>query len=101
MLSFLRRLFVAAADDGGARPRGHLLPLMLLSISCRRARRRRGGDPLLSKPWSYNKDDNDDNDNDNKDAVIASASKIDDDHDIIFFEVIGKAAEQQQRGQLQ
>ncbi len=67
-----------------------------LRISCQHARRRRGGDPLSSKPRSYNDDNNDDNDNDDKDAALASVSKNDNDHDIIFFAVVGEAAERQQ-----
>ncbi len=69
---------VVAVDDSGTCPRGCLLTLTPLSISSQCARRRRGGDPLPSKPQSYNDDNGDDNDNDNKDAVIASASKNDD-----------------------
>jgi hypothetical protein len=87
---------VVAADGGGTCPRGRLLTLTPLRISCQHVRRRRGGDPLLSKLWSYKNDNGDDNDNDDKDAAIASASKNDNDHDIVVFAVIGKAAEQQQ-----
>jgi hypothetical protein len=64
-----------------------------LCISFRRARRRRGRDPLSSKLRSYNDDDGDDNDDDNKDAVIASMSKNDDDYDIVFFTIVGKDVE--------
>jgi hypothetical protein len=88
--------FVAAADNSGTRLRGRLLTMMQLRIRCQRARRRRGGDPLSSKLWSYNDNKDNDNNNDDKDAVIASTSKNDDDHDIVFFAVIGKAAERQQ-----
>jgi hypothetical protein len=51
---------------------------------------------LSSKPQSYNDNNEDDNDNDDKDAVIASMSKNDDDHDIVFFAVVGEATERQQ-----
>ncbi len=64
-----------------------------LRINCQGTRMRRGKDPLLSKPRSYSYDDDDNNDDDDKDAAIASASKNDDNHDIVFFMVIGKAAE--------
>ncbi len=91
---------VAAVDDGGTRPLGHPLMLMPLRVSCLHTRRRRGGDPLLSRLRSYNDNGNDDNDDDDMDAVIASASKNDDDHDIVFFAVISQAAERQQRRRL-
>jgi hypothetical protein len=87
---------VGAVDNSGTRPHGCPLMLTPLRVSCRHARRRRGRDPLSSKPWSYNDDNDGDNDNDDKDAVNASVSKNDDNHDIIFIAVIGKAPEQQQ-----
>ncbi len=65
---------VAAANNGGTHLRGCPLTLMPLSVSCLCIRRRRDGYPLLSKPWSYNDNNNNDNVDDNKDAVIASAS---------------------------
>jgi hypothetical protein len=84
---------VAAAEDGGTRPRGRLLTLMPLRISCQRTRRRRSRDPLSPKLRCYNDDNNDDNNEDDKDSAVASVSNNDDDHDIVFFAVIGKAAE--------
>ncbi len=59
-------VIVRAADKGGTRSCGHLPTSTPL-------RRRRGGDPLLTKLQSN------DNDKDN-DASIASASKNDKDH---------------------
>ncbi len=81
---------VAAADDGGTRQCGRLLTLTPVRISCRCARRRRGWDPLSSNPRSYNNDNNDGNDNDDKNSVIASTSKNNDDHNIVFFAVLAK-----------
>jgi hypothetical protein len=88
---------VAAVDNGGTRLRRLLLTLTPLHISCQRARRRRGRDPLSSKLRNDNGDNKDDNDDDDKDAVIASASKNDDNHHIVYFAVIGEAAERQQQ----
>ncbi len=85
---------VAAVDDSGTCLCRHPLKLMPLHVSCRHARRRRGSDQLLSKLWSYNNDDNNDNEDDNKDALVASVSKNDDDHNIAFIAVFGKATEQ-------
>ncbi len=84
---------VAAADNGGTCLRGRQLTLTPLHISCQRTRRRRGGDPLSSKPRSYNDNNDSDNDNDDKDPAIASASKNDNNHDIIFFLIVSKATE--------
>jgi hypothetical protein len=47
-----KRVVTTAAEDNGTRPCGCLPTLTLSHVSCRRARRRRGGDPLLSKPES-------------------------------------------------
>jgi hypothetical protein len=91
---------VAAVGDGRTRPRRHPLTLTPLRDSCQHVMRRRGKDPLSSKPWSYNDNDDDDNDSDNKDSVIASASKNNDDHDIVLFMDVSKAAERQQQRQL-
>ncbi len=47
-----KRVVIAAAEDGGTRPCGYLPMSTLLHVSRHHARRRRGGDPLLSKPGS-------------------------------------------------
>jgi hypothetical protein len=46
---------------------------------------------LLAKPQSDNNEDNYNDDNDNKDVVIASESKNNDNHNVIFFAPVAVA----------
>jgi hypothetical protein len=47
-----KRVVIAAAEDGGTRPCRCLPTSTPLRVSCRHARKRRGGDPSSSKPES-------------------------------------------------
>jgi hypothetical protein len=47
-----KRVIIAVTEDGGIRPCGCPPTSTPSRVSCRHARRKRGGDPSLSKPES-------------------------------------------------